>query len=358
MSRLGFGERAPSMALVSPVNPRFSFDSLGGRYVLLAFLPGPGPERDAALAQVQASRRAFENDGCVFFGVLPDAESYDCAQNRPPLRWFADLTGEVRRAFGAADAEGALTPQWMLFDPTLRLMGVAPLSAAAQVLARVEALGPTGAHAGVELTAPVLIVPRVFEPDFCRHLIDLYVAEGGRRSGVMRHIDGKTVGMLTDTKSRRDVWIEDEALQGQIRARISRRLGPEIERAFQYKATRIERYIVACYDAAEGGFFAPHRDNTAPGTAHRRFAVSINLNAEEFEGGDLRFPEYGAKTYRPPTGGAVVFSCSLMHEATPVTQGVRYACLPFLYDDAAAEIRRENSHTVVFDPDYEAEANA
>ena len=43
-----------------------------------------------------------------------------------------------------------------------------------------------------------------------------------------------------------------------------------------------------------------------------------------------------------PAGGAVVFSCSLLHEATPVTRGKRYVFLPFLYDDAAARIRQEN----------------
>jgi hypothetical protein len=31
-----------------------------------------------------------------------------------------------------------------------------------------------------------------------------------------------------------------------------------------------------------------------------------------------------------------------MHEATPVTRGLRYAFLPFLYDDAAARVRDEN----------------
>jgi predicted 2-oxoglutarate/Fe(II)-dependent dioxygenase YbiX len=133
-----------------------------------------------------------------------------------------------------------------------------------------------------------------------------------------------------------------EPLRAGIRARIARRLIPAIHQAFQFNATRIERYIVACYDATTGGYFRPHRDNTTLGTAHRRFAVSINLNAEEFEGGDLRFPEFGERTYRPPTGGAVVFSCSLLHEATPVTRGRRYACLPFLYDDAAARVREKN----------------
>ena len=72
-------------------------------------------------------------------------------------------------------------------------------------------------------------------------------------------------------------------------------------------------------------------------------AVTINLNAEDFEGGTLSFPEFGTRRYKAPTGGAVVFSCSLMHDVSPVTQGTRYAFLPFLYDDAAAKLREENN---------------
>ena len=116
---------------------------------------------------------------------------------------------------------------------------------------------------------------------------------------------------------------------------------PEIAKAFQFRVTRIERYIVACYDAADGGHFRAHRDNTTKGTAHRRFAVTVNLN-DGFDGGELWFPEFGPRRYRPPAGGAVVFSCSLLHEATRVTRGVRYATLPFLYDDAAARLRERN----------------
>jgi predicted 2-oxoglutarate/Fe(II)-dependent dioxygenase YbiX len=36
----------------------------------------------------------------------------------------------------------------------------------------------------------------------------------------------------------------------------------------------------------------------------------------------------------------VVFSCALLHEATPVTRGRRYAFLPFFYDEAGAEVVR------------------
>jgi predicted 2-oxoglutarate/Fe(II)-dependent dioxygenase YbiX len=124
-------------------------------------------------------------------------------------------------------------------------------------------------------------------------------------------------------------------------ARLRQRLVPQIVKAFNFEPTRIERYLVARYDAETGGFFRPHRDNTTRGTAHRRFAVSINLNAD-YDGGDLRFLEFGDRTYRPPPGGACVFSCSVLHEATPVTRGERFAFLPFLYDEAAAAIREAN----------------
>ena len=122
---------------------------------------------------------------------------------------------------------------------------------------------------------------------------------------------------------------------------------PEVRKAYQFRASFIERYIVACYDAGEGGYFRPHRDNTTKGTAHRKFAVTINLNAEGYEGGDLCFPEFGRETYRAPTGGAIVFSCSLMHEALPVTRGRRYCVLPFLYDEAASVIREATRHLIV-----------
>ena len=116
---------------------------------------------------------------------------------------------------------------------------------------------------------------------------------------------------------------------------------PEIKRAFAFDVTRMERHIVASYDQS-GGYFRPHRDNTTKGTAHRRFAVSVNLN-EEFEGGEVSFPEYGPRGFKAPTGGAVVFSCSLLHAVSPVTRGRRYAFLPFLYDEAAAALRAENN---------------
>ena len=200
---------------------------------------------------------------------------------------------------------------------------------------------PSGA-AAVEAHAPVLVIPRVFEPKLCADLIAWYERDGDKDSGYMQEREGFTVPVIDHRhKRRRDAEIADEGLKNAAMRRVKQRIAPEIARAFAFDATRIERHIVACYDGSEGGWFRPHRDNTTRGTAHRRFAVTLNLNGD-YDGGDLRFPEFGQRTYRAPPGGAVVFSCSLLHEATPVTRGRRFAYLPFLYDEAAARVREAN----------------
>jgi hypothetical protein len=216
------------------------------------------------------------------------------------------------------------------------------------VVDMIARLPPLAAPAPAVPQAPVLVVDHVFEPALCKALIETYEKQGAIDSGYMTQIGDKTVGVVDyGHKRRQDCWLKDEGLMAATRGRILRRLVPQIEKAFQFKVTRMERYVVACYDAQIGGYFRPHRDNTTTGTAHRRFAVTINLNTEEYQGGDLRFPEFGSRLFRAPTGGAVVFSCGMLHEATPVTSGKRYAFLPFLYDDAAAEIRARNAGSIV-----------
>jgi predicted 2-oxoglutarate/Fe(II)-dependent dioxygenase YbiX len=42
-------------------------------------------------------------------------------------------------------------------------------------------------------------------------------------------------------------------------------------------------------------------------------------------------------------GGEVSFPESLLHAVSRVTEGRRYAFLPFLYDDAAAKVREINN---------------
>jgi predicted 2-oxoglutarate/Fe(II)-dependent dioxygenase YbiX len=298
----------------------------------------------------------FDDEFAAFFGVLarPD-QAHSVQESYPGFRFFVDVDLRLSRAYGAAPITGqGYRPLWVILDPTMRVLDVIALRSdgrdIAQVLARLDALPRPELHAGFPVQAPVLVLPRVFEPDFCDALVRFYETAGGQESGFMRAVAGKTVGVMDRTfKSRRDAIIEDPAMIRATQQRIANRVVPEIAKVHQFHVTRMERYIVSCYRADESGHFAAHRDNTTPGTAHRRFAVSINLN-DDFDGGEVSFPEYGPRGFKAPKGGAVVFSCSLLHAVSRVTRGARFAFLPFLYDDVAAEIRARNAASVVDAP--------
>jgi predicted 2-oxoglutarate/Fe(II)-dependent dioxygenase YbiX/peroxiredoxin len=360
--RFAAGDPVPWFTARSSANPEYHFGSVAGRHIVLFFAGSlRAPLSAAVQASLLAQRQCFDDQRASLFIVSADAD--DEAQSRardllPGVRVLWDDAASVSVAFGVAtppDPAGSalnVLPCALLLDPTLRVVrwflptdGQPDFSAA--LLAAVSAL-PGPASGPALLQAPVLIVPRIFEPAFCRRLIEHYEQHGGQDSGYMKTEGGRVVGVIDHgMKRRRDCLIDDEPLREAIAARISRRLKPEILRVFRFDATRMERYLVACYDGADGGFFRPHRDNDGDG--HRQFAVTLNLNAEDYDGGDLRFPEYGLQTYRAPTGGACVFSCGLMHEATPVTRGRRFAFLPFLYDEAAAR-RREANNARLADP--------
>ncbi|MCC6472002.1 MAG: 2OG-Fe(II) oxygenase [Alphaproteobacteria bacterium] len=338
------GDPIPWFSLPTGANPDYKLHSVGGRYVVLCFFGSAGDPRARARLDACLSHAAmFDDQRMVFFGITTDRQDRDLGRIRDAemgIRFFADLDGALTRQFLPPDGSGVT----YVLDPTLRVIAALrfddPRDHDARLRTLLAGLPNADRHAGVELHAPVLIVPHVFEPAMCRKRVDVYEAQGGRDSGFMREAEGKTVSIIDHNfKKRQDCGIDDPELRGALMRRVHRRLVPEIHKAFQFNATRMERYLVACYDAGSGGCFRPHRDNTTRGTAHRRFAVTINLNAEEYEGGDLRFPEYGPRLYRAPTGGAVVFSCALLHEAMPVTKGTRFAFLPFLYDDAAARER-------------------
>lgn len=354
---LSRGDPAPWFRQRSASNPRYVFDTSAGRYIVLCFYASAGDaEGRGALDSALANRRHFDDHRACFFGVSLDPSDEAegrVAESMPGIRFFWDFDGTISRLYGALPRGGQSVAVagarrlWVILDPTLRVLDAIPFAAdgsdRAAVFAALDQLPPPDRFTGFEIQPPVLHLANVFEPEFCRLLIGLYEKHGGEESGFMREVDGKTVAVHDyGHKRRRDHNIEDRDIIRQSQERVKRRIVPEVLKVHQFTVTRMERYIVCCYAAADQAHFRAHRDNTTKGTAHRRFAVSINLNAE-FEGGELHFPEYGRRGFKPPPGGAVVFSCSLLHAVSPVTRGKRYAFLPFLYDDAAAKIREANN---------------
>ncbi len=350
---LQVGEPAPYFWGRTSSSRRFAFHTAAGRYVVFCLFGSAAEPRAAkVLALLRERADRFDDKHASFFGVSTDADDealQRVADRRPGMRYFWDSDRAISAQFGSITADASFQAHTYVLDTNLRVLLSLPMTQPAEthvaalcgVLDQLPALpGPHRARP----QAPVLVVPRVFEPGLCKALIEHYNARGGRDSGFMRDVDGKTVAIVDHRhKRRRDCDIEDQTLIRACMMRVHSRLVPEVHKAFQFHATRMERYIVSCYDAAEAGHFNPHRDNTTLGTAHRRFAVSLFLNSGEYEGGLLRFPECGNALYSAPLGGAVVFSCSLLHEATMVTRGLRYMFLPFLHDEPAQKVREANA---------------
>jgi predicted 2-oxoglutarate/Fe(II)-dependent dioxygenase YbiX len=217
-----------------------------------------------------------------------------------------------------------------LADANLRLQQEQRLpSSHAPLPARVvEALGADCTlHA-----APVLQIPDVFERDLCRELIRHFEVDcaGGEVSRVLVMEGGaQTLQLDPSIKQRRESTPRDPALEARMHERVMRRALPEIARVFNFPVNRRDSFKLLSYPAG-AGYFRAHRDNDTPDVAHRRFALSVNLNHGDYAGGEFRYPEFGPHRYSPATGTALVFSCGLLHEVLPVDRGVRYAVTTFL----------------------------
>ena len=243
------------------------------------------PDVQEMLAVVEANRRPLDDSHASFFGVSTDETDESegrLQESLPGIRYFWDFDRSVSRLYGALPKQpnsppprsgsGWCSTRCCVSWPRLQW------ERGAEVFKFLATLPPPGAHVGFEVQAPIMVLPRVFEPQFCKTLIDAYATAGGEESGFMQDVGGKTVGILNSNfKRRKDFMVQDAALISEIQKRIYRRVTPEIAKAYCFKVTRMERYLVGCYAAEDGGHFRPHRDNTTKATAHRCFAVSINL---------------------------------------------------------------------------------
>ncbi len=345
-SVIALGDPVPWFSAPLIGDGAFNLQVAAGRWVVLSFLGSPDdPKAKEELAKLTHDAQLFHEDRVVFYGVFtapPSDPSYYIALNTFAISFIADYDGAISRAFGAADM-----PRTIVLDPMLRAVADIPwdfpASHAKTIRNVLAGLPPVDDSAGVPLTAPVLIVPRILDFQLCDFLVEFYDKLGGNDSGFLLDKAGQTSTVVDyRLKRRNDLSVVHPQVRDAIRGQIVRRLLPAIDRFFQFQATRMDRYIVACYDSAIGGHFYRHRDNVNAGAQHRRFAVTINLNGD-YDGCDLTFPEFGTSTYRAPHGGAIVFSCGALHQVTPVTRGKRYAFLAFLYGEADARLRELNN---------------
>jgi predicted 2-oxoglutarate/Fe(II)-dependent dioxygenase YbiX len=249
----------------------------------------------------------------------------DLQDRGPPA--LIDRSGDLARAVGTTG------PAAVVVDAAGRLAAVASRPTPEDVAAIVARLHAESEACVVRAQAPVLLIERAADPELCASLIEHWHKGDKLADGVASASGASTAD--AECKRRHDVPVDEKRLFTSLRDGLVRRVLPSILRAFQTRIVQIELPRVGCYDARSGGWFRPHRDNTTPFTAHRQFALSLNLNAtHEYEGGEVRFPEFGRQLYRPPPGGALVFSCSLLHETMPVRHGRRFGLFTFLHDES------------------------
>jgi predicted 2-oxoglutarate/Fe(II)-dependent dioxygenase YbiX len=310
----------------------------------VVILAGPAPAA-AALAVAAAFRaRAadFETLGAdvllVVDGEGPDAATYQAVRDDIPRIVFC--LPEYFQRCGCHEGR----PWAFVMDRNLRVFAQVdprdPERATAFALSHLAGL-PTETARDIAMPAPVLSVPHIFSPAFCRALID-HFEKSPHAPGGMASIDaaGNAIHKIDAGKKHREdcVLSPGEPIRDQVVGALSRACLPEMMKAFQFDATFMDRVLIARYDDT-GGYFRRHRDNVAAAVSFRQFAISVNLNTEDYEGGYLLFPEYNGHRYRPATGAGIIFSASLLHEATPIVKGRRYVLLTFFHN-AEAEARR------------------
>jgi predicted 2-oxoglutarate/Fe(II)-dependent dioxygenase YbiX len=332
------GEIAPAAHGVTWDAVFYSLEAQAGRPAVVVLL-GRLPLADARALLIMLRDR------------LPDLAAYEA-----DVIALVDMRGAHAREYGAPELNGLnvlfceaevftrwgfddFDPAAVVIDRGLRVIatldGTDPALAVTTALAAVAAL-PREAAQDVILPAPVLHIPGVFSPEFCRELIAHFEASPHQVGG-MASIDARGVAVhkIDEAKKHRHDFVlgpRDPYLGG-VMTGVIRIVLPEVKKAFHIDACHTDRFLIARYDDA-GGYFKRHRDNSAPAVSFRQFALSINLNAD-YEGGHVLFPEYNSHRYRPGAGGGVVFSCSLLHEAAPVTKGRRYVLLTFLHNAEA-----------------------
>ena len=337
-SNLEVGDRLPDFVRPDASGQPYAFyERRCGRRTILVVSPDPAAA--AAAARLLAGRPGADDGAVVSLGRAPG--------EAPSDRSMALVDdGKVLGLLYRENAAGGNRPIALVLSPRLTVRAILPVDPSQPetvdpVLTAFEAIETAdGAAALVSAGAPVLIIPEVLEPALCRSLIDRFEQGQTVESGMPRWIDGR-LQVVPDpsAKSRRDLTIDDPALTETIARRLQRRVLPEIRKSFYFPVTRFEAFKIVRYDALSGGYFRPHRDNTTPDAAHRRFAMTLNLNTGDYSGGALRFPEYGPERYSPPAGAAIVFSCAHLHEVLDVEDGRRYVLLTFFYGDAEARQR-------------------
>lgn len=346
--RLEVGDRLPPTSWCDRAGKRLSLseDRFCGRTTILFLCPPPldSPAQDR-IKRLIGRQEVFRQLGIQSFIVVgepaPPSETFP-DELGPDAPVICDTSGTLTEAVLGPEAPQSRSA-WpvVILDECQRVERVirCPDSVAQADQALAHCATRKAAEARGPRHPPVLVLPNLITPDHCQALIAAWESGNRYQGGVASASSGHEV--RSAIKVREDLALADLGAEAQaLFAVFRRRLFPEVARIFHYEISRAETLRLGCYDSTAGGTFKAHRDNSTPAVRHRAFALSLFLNSGAYRGGRLRFPEYSLDGYNPPAGSAVVFSCSLLHEVTPVTEGRRFGLFGFFHGEAEEALRR------------------
>ena len=328
---LDAGDTAPIVHALDHIGRPFASgaDALAGKPILLLFCPALD---ETSLGIFRALTAEAVLVAISRHGVAENAAVQ--AHYSLPFAILADTRADIFKGYGVDPYPAAPSFTLFILDAGHRVARVLermePAAMVAEALAELRRLGASRPVVRLQAHPPVLVLPRMLSRDDCDFLaatwhrdVPEYPTDGFTNAGTRRETgDFKAVHDGGYGKAVEYI-VQDEALQRFIDGRLRRRLLPEIRKAFQATGLQREGYRIAGYEARDGAFLNPHRDNSIPSNAKRLFTMTVNLNAGEYEGGELRFREYGEQLYAVERGTAIVWSASLLHEVLPVTKGRR-----------------------------------
>ncbi len=307
-ARLLPGDRMANFRLPGPDDVSREFYALmKGRAALLVLVANTARQDQwDEIKALAAALPDFEAAGLDLFIVSNDGvESLAMVSKAVPAPavWFADIQGMVNIGIrGAAKFEmtGLLS---FLLDADQRvvaLRGPEPGHATWALATLWEQPQPEPVMLSV--AAPVLVMPAVLDSRLCGRLLEQLEAAGAGAEGSA---------------------VEEGAFATEVAQVMLRRVGPEVEKVFDFEDIVIEGVKVR-RDAAgpEAGIERRHDIVDIVGR-ERFFSLILELDAGAYEGGGFAFPEYGPHVYRPASGGALIFSAALLAEIRPPGSGRR-----------------------------------
>ena len=279
-------------------------DDIAGNPIVIIFCPTFSEAVVDALKELIAAQPSFSAAGARLFAIAID-DPKAAGQPNIPFPVLLDRDGTIVGAFGA---DGREIPTTVVLRPNRHVMAIltSPASGqATEALAHVERLAMERQTVLMTHHPPVLIVPDVLSAQDCRDLVAIFETRGRTFIPPGPGIDyiGTDYKMRIPEHGRADRidhWIVDKSTETLLHRRIEQRLLPEIAKAFQYRITRWERLRIGCYQGERGGRLHGHRDNVEP-TPYRRFAISINLNLEQFRAASCAFPNLAISATVPRT---------------------------------------------------------